>query len=319
MVPEDSPGRAAERLLGNVVARPWGVAVAVVIDGAKAIRLEPGRDPMTSSSMFEAGSVTKTIIGTLLAECVIRGEVSLDTTIADILGDRATGASRTTLLELATHTSGFPRLPPNMKPVDPANPYEDYTQEMLLESFAELPTSATRTHSYSNYGFMALGHLLELATRQQLDGLLAERVFEPLGMNQSRVAGDRPVGALPGYHAGKPTPWWTHKCAGAGGMQTSISDLARLAAASSAPDDTPLGSALRLAMTQHHGDMGLGWMHQAGGWFHHGETGGFRSFVVAYQPRKAAVAILANGDAGAALDHHGFSLITHIARDTWYD
>src|SRR6185436_7897530 len=68
------------------------------------------------------------------------------------------------LVELATHTSGLPRLPGNLRPKDAANPYADYGSAALYEFLAEfaLPARADPTPVYSNLGFGLLGHALAL-------------------------------------------------------------------------------------------------------------------------------------------------------------
>ena len=75
-----------------------------------------------------------------------RGEVKLDEPIAELLPEGVTspafdGDQPITLVHLATHTSGLPRLPDNMAPKDPTNPYADYTPELMFE-FLERSTSS---------------------------------------------------------------------------------------------------------------------------------------------------------------------------------
>jgi serine-type D-Ala-D-Ala carboxypeptidase/endopeptidase len=66
--------------------------------------------PVSGTSVFEAGSVTKAMTGLLLALAIEAGEVSSSDRLDRFLP--GTGpAGRATLAELATHTSGLPRLP----------------------------------------------------------------------------------------------------------------------------------------------------------------------------------------------------------------
>ncbi|TXI90747.1 MAG: serine hydrolase, partial [Burkholderiaceae bacterium] len=65
------------------------------------------------NSVFEIGSVTKTITALLLADMVVKGEVKLDDPIALYLPKEVKVPQRNgkqiTLLDLATHRAGFPR------------------------------------------------------------------------------------------------------------------------------------------------------------------------------------------------------------------
>jgi D-alanyl-D-alanine-carboxypeptidase/D-alanyl-D-alanine-endopeptidase len=83
--------------------------------------------PVSEKTVFEIGSINKTFTGTLLADMVARKEVALDDPISKYLPKGVTAPSRNgraiTLLDLATHRSGLPRLPDNHKPADPQNPY----------------------------------------------------------------------------------------------------------------------------------------------------------------------------------------------------
>jgi len=83
-----------------------------------------------SNAVFEIGSITKTFTATILADMVARGEVRLDDPVAKYLPDSAHVPSRNgkqiTLVDLAIQSSGLPRLPSNLAPRDPGNPYADY-------------------------------------------------------------------------------------------------------------------------------------------------------------------------------------------------
>src|SRR6185437_13514122 len=87
--------------------------------------------PLNGDTVFEIGSVTKVFTSLLLADMVQRGEVALTDPVAKYLPPQVKvperGGKKITLVDLATHTSGLPRLPTNLKPRDPNNPYADYS------------------------------------------------------------------------------------------------------------------------------------------------------------------------------------------------
>jgi D-alanyl-D-alanine-carboxypeptidase/D-alanyl-D-alanine-endopeptidase len=68
-------------------------------------------------TVFEIGSITKVFTGILLAQAVLNGEVQLDDPISMYLPEGVTAPEYEgrpiTLLDLATHTSGLPRMPSN--------------------------------------------------------------------------------------------------------------------------------------------------------------------------------------------------------------
>jgi hypothetical protein len=114
--------------------------------------------PLTGDTEFEIGSITKVFTSLLLADMVQHGEVALTDPIARYLpaGTKVPerGGRQIALVDLATHTSGLPRLPANIKPKDPANPYADYTVEQLYSFLAtyELPRDIGASYEYSNLG-----------------------------------------------------------------------------------------------------------------------------------------------------------------------
>ncbi|MBV8458266.1 MAG: beta-lactamase family protein, partial [Acetobacteraceae bacterium] len=97
-------------------------------------RAGPSIEQVDEHTVFEIGSVTKLFTILLLADMAKRGEVSLDTPVAELLpgGTRVPerGGVAITLTHLATHTSGLPRLPDDIPALSP-DPYADYTAERL--------------------------------------------------------------------------------------------------------------------------------------------------------------------------------------------
>jgi len=303
-------------MVERVRARPWGVVTAALAGEDVDFGFEAGDDDLDVGSLFQVGSVTKTMTGVLLADAVVRGEVTPDAALGDVLDVRGAAAT-ITLEQLATQRSGLPRLPANLDPatVDQADPYANYTADDLRDALEQV-TPGPREYLYSNFGFMTLGLALANITRLPMSTLLEQRMFAPLGM---ATAGCPPKeeGRVPGYNELGSAGWWTTQLPGAGGVGASITDLAAYLGAHLAAPDGPLGEAITLATTVHAGPpapSGYGWGSQGGGWWHNGGTGGFRSFVALHRPTRTAVALLANSSRAEHIDGIGLTTLTEMVR-----
>ena len=89
-----------------------------------------------ADTVFEIGSITKVFTSLVLADMVVRGEVRLDDPVAKFLPKTVRVPGRDgreiTLLDLSNQVSGLPRLPDNLKPADPGDPYADYGPAQAL-------------------------------------------------------------------------------------------------------------------------------------------------------------------------------------------
>nr|MDQ3643498.1 beta-lactamase family protein [Actinomycetota bacterium] len=297
----------------GVRRRESGLAVALSLDGETSIVLDAGRDLLTDHTLFEIGSVTKTMTALVLAGAAVGGELTLDTTVGDVLGLAAHQVAPITLVQLATHTSGLPRLAPNHVTAgdDPADPYARFDEERLLEALADVAPAAEPTE-YSNFGFQILGHVLKEVLATPLGQLFQERIFDPLGMTDSRSGTSVEGGQqLPGYGLEGVVPFWGHRLAGAGGVASSIADLARYVTAMYAPPDDEFGRAVELAMSLHGSGarrrIGLAWIQERGLWCHGGGTAGFSCFAAVHRPSRAGVALAMNsgGPMGSSVHAQG--------------
>jgi CubicO group peptidase (beta-lactamase class C family) len=90
------------------------LAVVVTPDGTRTATI--GAQPDTR---FEIGSVSKAFTGLLLADAIERGEVTPETRLGDLLELGDAPAADVTLAQLATHTSGLPRLPIDLSTIPP--------------------------------------------------------------------------------------------------------------------------------------------------------------------------------------------------------
>jgi CubicO group peptidase (beta-lactamase class C family) len=282
---------------------------------------------LDGDTVFEIGSVTKVFTSLILADMVTRGEVKLDDPISKYLPARVKVPSRTgreiTLADLATHTSGLPRLPDNFAPSDAANPYADYTVAQLYDFLASysLKRSPGVEYEYSNVGGGLLGHILALKAGTNYEALVIKEICQPLGMTNTLITLTAELQArlAQGHNeAGHPTANWDMPAlAGAGALRSTANDLLKLLAASMGREKTVLQPAMELAETPRHEagsagmKIGLGW-HIASNYgtelvWHNGGTGGYRSFIGFNQKKQQAVVVMANS--ANSVDDIGFHLL----------
>jgi D-alanyl-D-alanine-carboxypeptidase/D-alanyl-D-alanine-endopeptidase len=310
-----------------------GIVVGVIDTKGRRVlsygALEKGdKRPLGGDTVFEIGSITKVFTSLLLSDMVQRGEVKLDDPVSRYLPASAKVPERghpITLVDLATHTSGLPRMPANFRPKDPANPYADYTDEQLyafLSSY-ELIRDVGVKFEYSNLGFGVLG--LGLARRAGMDyeTLVETRICEPLGMKSTRVTltPDMEGRFAAGHSADLVTVsrWDIPTLAGAGALRSSANDLLNFLAAALGYTHTTLASAMRALLSvkrptgQPFIDSGMGWAIDTRGGseiiWKNGGTGGYRTFI-GYSPRTGVgIVALSNAATGIGVDDVGLHLL----------
>lgn len=297
-----SPGKAVAAELSALAGREEVTSVAYAVVTGNGV-CSGGFGGADSGSVFQIGSVTKAFTGLLLADSVARGEVRLSDPGTDYLPGAAPG--RITLVELATHTSGLPRLPPGMLKyalLRPRDPYAWYPAGSFLRAARRSLATApgNQPYAYSNFGAALLGYLLGQAARTPYQQLVQERICHPLAMTATRFD----AGPVQGYSRGrKVPPWHLGPMPAAGGLCSTADDMAKLLAACLRPQGTPLAASAPLALATHavispQAEVGLGWHHalrdgRRVSW-HNGMTGGYSSIIALDAERQTAVAALAN-------------------------
>ena len=274
-----------------------------------------GAPPLSPQSVFEIGSINKTFTGTILADMVRRGEVKLDDPIAKYLpaGTKvpSRGGKQITLLDLATHMSGLPRLPTGYQPPNPANPYADFSEDDLLEFLGryELTRDPGEKVEYSNLGVGLLGYILvRAAGAKDLPSLIQKRILKPLNMRQTAYGRPAPIAGLftKGHNkAGKVVPYWdVAVLSGAGGLNSNVNDMLTYVDANVGPARSPIEQSMRFAQKGHRPgsrpeiQMGLGWMSFTQGartaLGHSGGTAGYSTFIGLDPAMNAGSVVLTN-------------------------
>jgi serine-type D-Ala-D-Ala carboxypeptidase/endopeptidase len=278
-------------------------------------------------TIFEIGSVSKVFTSLVLADMVNRKEVAFDDPAAKHLPEHVRLPERSgksiTLLDLSTHSSGLPRLPGNLKPKDPHNPYAGYSVDDLyhfLSSYT-LPRDPGSEFEYSNLGAGLLGHLLSHRAGTDYEGLIRVRITEPLGMpdtgvtlsssmKQRMATGHNSILAPVGN-------WDLPTLAGAGALRSSANDMLTFLETFLSYKESPLAPAMKAMLEVRRpagvAKIGLAWLiYSTDGreiaW-HNGGTGGFRSFVGCVPQQRVGVVVLSNASAPSGVDDIGLHLL----------
>jgi D-alanyl-D-alanine-carboxypeptidase/D-alanyl-D-alanine-endopeptidase len=309
------------------VIEPAGRRIVVYGSGAKG-----DTRPLDGDTVFEIGSITKVFTSLLLADAAQRGELALTDPVAKFLPGTVKVPERgraITLQDLATHTSGLPRLPTNFQPKDMANPYADYSVEQMYGFLSgyELTREVGALYDYSNFGAGLLGHALSRRAGVDYEALVRARITNPLGMKSTSIALSPEMRSrLAAGHGPALEPvqnWDLPTLAGAGALRSTANDMLTFLAAASGLVSTPLDKAFATMLAARRAtpsaglEIGLGWHVLKGPateivW-HNGGTGGYRTWV-GYEPRsRVGVVVLANAGTPAGPDDIGRHLLVRAS------
>ena len=261
--------------------------------------------------IFEIGSISKVFTSLLLAQTVIEGKAALTDPISKFLPPGLNldpKVAGITLEQLATHTSGLPRLPDNLGTTDPLDPYANFTTGRLEDFLRRYHPAATPPQSmaYSNLGAGLLGHLLERIHGRPYATLLAERITGPLGLPDTVIAlsPEQQTRFATPYSGSMPVkPWQMGALQGAGAIRSTAADLIKFGQALLTPTSPiyPAWALVRQTRATIVGDQKIGLAiltENRNGetvYFHDGGTGGFRSyFELAPATRRVTVVLLNN-------------------------
>jgi beta-lactamase class C len=270
----DADRAHVERIIGEAI-RPVmaehaipGMAVAVTVRGQRHVfhygvaSRESGR-PVTDATLFEIGSVSKTMTALLAAYAQASGRLSLSDPASRHLPALAgSRLDRVSLLDLGTYTAGG--LPLQF----PAGVRDEAGMVAYFRGWR--PAYEPGTHRvYSNPSLGLFGHLAARAMGEPFTALMEGRLFPALGLSRAyiRVPRERMDDYAQGYNReNRPTrvsPGMFD--AEAYGVKTTASDLIRFVEANmdGSVRDERLKQAIRATQAAHDrvGPMmqGLGW------------------------------------------------------------
>lgn len=263
-----------------------------------------------SNTLFEIGSITKVFTTITLADLHLKKKVSLKDNLDKYVKASNYKGNKIILENLATHTSGIPRLPENLlndTSIDILNPYSKYTSEKMykaLENYNIQIKPGTK-YEYSNFAMGVLGDILALSEKTDYESLINRTILKPLSMNNTSVNLSKTnimKMAKPYNNKLEQVSFWDFQSMqGAGALKSNIPDMLKFLKA-----NIDLNTSLKDAMSLSHKtfyqdknfDMGLGWHKSKFNndtliW-HNGGTGGFTSFIGFLEKKKVGVVVFSN-------------------------
>ncbi|MDF2190915.1 serine hydrolase [Paraflavitalea sp. CAU 1676] len=312
-----------------------GVAVCVIKDGRIVVMKgygikEAGTDnKVDTNTLFMIGSNSKAFTGTALAMLEADKKLSLDDKVQKWLPDFKLYdpwvAKEATLRDLLCHRLGFETFQGDFMYFD-----SDLTLQQVREKFGKVkPVYSFRSKwGYTNAAFLTAGEVIPKVTGKTWAQFLEERIFKPLGMNNT-LALSKDIASAPNKASAhtvdkgvlKKIPYGNiDNMAPAGSISSSVSDMSHWVQAllsGGRYNDQPvinpnaigqtrvpqsiLGNGGHMYNRAHFSLYGLGWfLEEYSGRKFVGHTGGVNGFVtsVAMLPEEAlGIIVFTNTDA----------------------
>ncbi|MES3020648.1 MAG: serine hydrolase [Pseudomonadota bacterium] len=304
-----------------------GLSIAV-IDGGKIVRAKGygvtekgGKAPVTPSTLFQAGSISKPVAALGALRLVMQGSLALDDDVNQKLvswkvpQNAFNAGAKVTLRKLLNHSAGLT-----------VHGFPGYAVDAKMPSVVQILNGAAPANTgpvvndiapgskwrYSGGGYTVVQQLMVDVTGKPFAEYMQKAVLAPLGMHDSSYqqppAPARAALAASG-HYGDRSPvkgrWHIYPEMAAAGLWTNPSDLARFAvgiqnALAGTADPAFSQTMTREMLTDQMGSVGLGLFLKGSGatrqFFHNGRDEGFDALMSAYAETGQGVVIMINAN-----------------------
>jgi D-alanyl-D-alanine carboxypeptidase len=248
----------------------------------------PGGDKPTPTDNYRVGSITKMFTSTIVLTLVDEGKVDLDAPASQYI-TRVEVPTDATVRQLLNHTSGIFNYTdlPAFEEMIGSSTVTDWTPEEIIALIDGQPSGDIGDFSYSNTNYILLGILIEEITGQPYADVLSERIFEPLGLKDTYLAGYQEGTAPVGAYEKAPGGWseitWDYTPVAqlawsAGAIVSNAPDLATFATALFGGDLISAASLAEMTDTKPE-DYGLGLMSNSSTPGIYGHEGGIPGYT----------------------------------------
>ncbi len=316
--------RGFEKYTKAYVAPGPGCAAAVSVNGESVFEKAFGLADMefnvsnTPQTIFESGSVAKQFTAAAIVLLQQDGKLSLDDPVRKYIPELPDYGKPITIRHLLNHTSGIRDWGSVMALTGAGRGDRVITQDIALDVIIHqraLNYTPGAEYSYTNSGYNLLAVIIERVSKQKFPQFVTERLFKPIGMNNSSIRDDytRIVpGRAQAYSRQGTAPWRLNmpfmNVYGNGGMLTTVGDWIKWNAmldskSLGAPlvdaletqgvlnDGRKIAYALGLEVAKYKGMKDVS---------HGGATAGYQTFLARYPDNKVSVAVMCNGTSPSA-------------------
>lgn len=167
-----------------------GVALLVAKNGRTIYRNAFGKANleldvnMSADNVFQLASITKQFTAVAILMLEEQGKLSVNDPLTKFIPDYPTQGTTITIHHLLNHTSGI-------KSYTSMNLHgiarKDMTPTELIDFFKNEPMDFKpgEKYEYNNSGYILLGHIIEVVTKDTYENFIENNIFKPLKMNNS--------------------------------------------------------------------------------------------------------------------------------------
>lgn len=170
------------------------ITVGIVKDGEHSYTVYGNNTEILPTALhtYEIGSLTKTFTAAMIAKAVQGGKININDTI-DCHITLPEDNKYPTIADLLTHTSGYKNYyfqrPMVSNFMSEKNDFYNITNEMLEKKLSSLSVSDQQyRYNYSNFGYAALGLVLEEIYDQDFASLADEYITNELNLQNTHIS-----------------------------------------------------------------------------------------------------------------------------------
>lgn len=146
--------------------------------------------PVTTSSIFQAGSVTKQFTAAAIMRLQEEGKLSVEDEVSKWIPELPTRGNTIRIRHLLNHTSGLPEYTRYL-----TDPYRPLPLAAMINLIKDKPFTFPTGEgwAYGNSGFYLLGTVVERASGQRYETFVRERLALPQGLVSTGICGSAPT------------------------------------------------------------------------------------------------------------------------------